>query len=124
MTRTKIWDEMSRYEMGFGAISPGTIMVPCLLVWRLYKPKSETKLIQYMSCSYFDTKFTLVPGRPGARKFPGWPGKNTCSPEVRNYFPKPGNLKNESSFLIFMGIFTNFDKYMHQRSAIFVRNWV
>ena len=27
---------------GFGATSPGTRMVPCWLVWRLYKPKSET----------------------------------------------------------------------------------
>ena len=27
---------------GFGATSPRTRMVPCLLVWRLYKPKSET----------------------------------------------------------------------------------
>ena len=40
---TKKWDEMSRYEMVFGATSPGTRMVPCRLVWRLYKPKSETK---------------------------------------------------------------------------------
>ena len=30
---------------GFGAASPGTRMVPCWLVWRLYKPKSETKPI-------------------------------------------------------------------------------
>ena len=30
----------------FGAISPGTGMVPCWLVWRVYKPKSETKPIQ------------------------------------------------------------------------------
>ena len=28
---------------GFGATSPGTRMVPCWLVWRLYKPKSETR---------------------------------------------------------------------------------
>ena len=34
---------------GFGATSPGIRMVPCWLVWRLYKPKSETKPIQYMS---------------------------------------------------------------------------
>ena len=39
------WDEMSRYEM----ICPGTRMVPCWLVWRLYKPKSETKPIQYVT---------------------------------------------------------------------------
>ena len=34
---------------GFGATSPGTRMVPCWLVWRLYKPKSETKPIQYVA---------------------------------------------------------------------------
>ena len=32
---------------GFGVTSPGTRIVPCWLVWRLYKPKSETKPIQY-----------------------------------------------------------------------------
>ena len=35
---------------GFGATSPGTRMVPCWLVLRIYKPKSKTKPIQYMSC--------------------------------------------------------------------------
>ena len=34
---------------GFGATSPGTRMVPCWLVLRLYKPKSETKPIQYVA---------------------------------------------------------------------------
>ena len=34
---------------GFGATSPGTRMVHCWLVWRLYKPKSETKPIQYVA---------------------------------------------------------------------------
>ena len=34
---------------GFGATSPGTRMVPYWLVWRLYKPKSETKPIQYVA---------------------------------------------------------------------------
>ena len=34
---------------GFGGISPGTRMVPCWFVWRLYKPKSETKPIQYVA---------------------------------------------------------------------------
>ena len=34
---------------GFGATSPGTRMVPCWLVWRLYKPKSEIKPIQYVA---------------------------------------------------------------------------
>ena len=34
----------------FGATSPGTRMVLCWLVLRMYKPKSETKPIQYMSC--------------------------------------------------------------------------
>ena len=34
---------------GFGATSPGTRMAPCWLVWRLYKPKSETKPIQYVA---------------------------------------------------------------------------
>ena len=41
---------------GLGATSPGTRMVPCWLVWRLYKPKSETKPIQYMSASKQDNK--------------------------------------------------------------------
>ena len=30
---------------GFGATSPGTRMVPCWLVLRLYKPKSEAKYV-------------------------------------------------------------------------------
>ena len=34
---------------GFGATSSGIRMVPCLLVWRPYKPKSETKPIQYVA---------------------------------------------------------------------------
>ena len=34
---------------GFGATSPGTRMVSCWLVLRLYKPKSETKPIQYVA---------------------------------------------------------------------------
>ena len=38
---------------GFGATRPGTRMVPCWLLWRLYKPKYETKPIQYMSCLLF-----------------------------------------------------------------------
>ena len=36
----KGWDVQVRD--GFGATSPGTRMVPCWLVWRLYKPKSKT----------------------------------------------------------------------------------
>ena len=34
---------------GFCATSPGIRMVPCWLVWHLYKPKSETKPIQYVA---------------------------------------------------------------------------
>ena len=42
---------------GFGATIPETRMVPCWLVWRLYKPKSETKPIQYVASK---TKIVLV----------------------------------------------------------------
>ena len=48
-----------------------------------------------------------------------------CSSEARNYFPKTGFfLKIKSNFLIFMGVITNFDKFMHEKSANFVRIWV
>ena len=46
---------------GFGATSPGTRMVPCWLVWRLYKPKSETKPIQYLASK---TKTRFGPKSP------------------------------------------------------------
>ena len=44
MTRKDDPDEKMGWDV-FGATSPGTRMVPCWLVWRLYKPKSETKRI-------------------------------------------------------------------------------
>ena len=45
----------------FGATSPGTRMVPCWLVWRHYKPKSETKPIQYVASK---TKNRFGPKNP------------------------------------------------------------
>ena len=51
---------------GFGATSPGTRMVSCWLVWRLYKPKSETKPIQYVASktkNRFDPKSPVTLGR-------------------------------------------------------------
>ena len=39
-------------------------------------------------------------------------------------FQSPEFLKNKSNFLIFMGVFTNVNKYEDQRRANFVRNWV
>ena len=57
---------------GFGATSPGTRMVPCWLVWRLYKPKSETKPIQYVASK---TKHRFGPKSPVTRsemsRYPG-----------------------------------------------------
>ena len=49
MTRTKNGTRCPGTRW-FGATSPGTRMVPCWLVWRPYKPKSETKPIQNISC--------------------------------------------------------------------------
>ena len=49
---------------GFGLTSPGTRMVPCWLVWRLYKPKSETKPIQYVASK---TKIRFGPKSPVTR---------------------------------------------------------
>ena len=53
MTRKVVRDDQDvnmgrdvKVRNGFGATSPGTRMVPCWVVWRLYKPKSETKPIQ------------------------------------------------------------------------------
>ena len=43
---------------GFGATSPGTRMVPCWLVWRLYKSKSEKK--NDPICGKQDKKIVLV----------------------------------------------------------------
>ena len=51
MTRTKITGRDVQVRDSFGATSPGTRMVPCWLAWRLYKPKSEIKPIQYVLAS-------------------------------------------------------------------------
>ena len=81
---------------GFGATSPGTRMVPCWLVWRLYKPKSETKPIQHVAGK---TKIVLVrtvplPGsemsRYPGRLLPRFGPKSPVS-RVRN-FPLPRML--------------------------------
>ena len=50
MTRTKQMGRDVLVRDAFGATRPGTRMVPCWLVWRMYKPKSKTKPIQYTSC--------------------------------------------------------------------------
>ena len=64
MTRKVVRDDpdekMGQYVQvrdGFGGTSSGTSMVPCWLVCRLYKPKFETKPIQYMASK---TKIVLV----------------------------------------------------------------
>ena len=68
MTWTKKWDEKMGRDVqvrdGFGAINPGTRMVPCWLVCRLYKPKSETKPIQYVASK---TKNHFGPKSPVSR---------------------------------------------------------
>ena len=57
---------------GLGATSPGTRMVPCWLVWRLYKPKSETKPIQYVASKTKNCLVRNVP-LPGSEmsRYPG-----------------------------------------------------
>ena len=53
----QVWD-------GFGATCPGIGMVPCWLVLRLYKPKFETKPIQYVASK---TKNRFGPKSPVTR---------------------------------------------------------
>ena len=38
-------------------------------------------------------------GRPGARKFPGWPGKIMCSPETPESFSKAQKFSKISQIL-------------------------
>ena len=52
-------------------------------------------------------------------KFPGWPGKNKSSQEVRNYFPHSLEFfKNNTNFCNFMGIYTNFHQYCNDRKFL------
>ena len=53
-----------------------------------------------------------------------FPEKISSSPEAQNYFPNPECLKNKTQFLICVGVFTNFDKTLCQKSANFVKNMV
>ena len=46
--------------------------------------------------------------------------KNCVARKPGLIFQSPESFKNKSNFLIFMGILTKFDKYMHQKSANFV----
>ena len=71
---------------GFGAASHGTRMVPCWLVWRLYKPKSKTKPIQYVASqtkNRFGPKFPL-PGSEMSR----YPGRllPRFAQDIKQYF--------------------------------------
>ena len=58
-------------------------------------------------------------GRPGARQVPDWPGKITPSPEARTIFQSPEFFQNMTNFLIFMGIFMNFDKIYESKKRKF-----
>ena len=70
MTRKVVRDETDekmgrdvQIRDGLGATSPGTRMVLCWLVLRLYKPKYETKPIQYVASK---TKYRYGPKSPGS----------------------------------------------------------
>ena len=53
----------------------------------------------------------------------GLAGKYRVARKPRIIFQSPEILK-KSFLFIFMGIFTNFDKYIHQKRENFIRIWV
>ena len=58
-------------------------------------------LIANLGVTFARRCFREFTGRPGARKFPGWSDKISCSPEARNYFPKLGKFKKNSQIFLF-----------------------
>ena len=91
------------------------IKIPC-------KPISlceDTRIRASFSFCNFDSVLAYDDsGRPGARNFPDWPGKITCSPEPGSIFHRPEFFKHTTDFLHFMGTFFY---YLCQRDKDFVR---
>ena len=60
----------------------------------------------------------------GARNFRAGLEKLHLAQKPEIIFQSPELLENKTNFLIFKGIFMNFDKYMGKKSAHFIRNSV